>query len=90
MLSHDFHSSTPFTADGRQSKAMADQIMTLSKQWLTEHPGLPSPNEMRDINLGNRRKHILFNSFRNFLDATPYFEYFAYCVYFETVLPLVM
>jgi mRNA-degrading endonuclease toxin of MazEF toxin-antitoxin module len=32
---------------GGESKAMADQIMTVSKERLTERLGLLSPNEMR-------------------------------------------
>jgi mRNA interferase MazF len=37
------------TVEGRDSKAMADQIMTVSKERLTGWLGLLSPHEMRGL-----------------------------------------
>ncbi len=36
-----------------QNKAMADQIMTVSKERLTERLELPSPNEMHGVDNGH-------------------------------------
>jgi mRNA-degrading endonuclease toxin of MazEF toxin-antitoxin module len=37
-----------------ESKAMADQIMTVSKERLTERLGLLSPDEMRGVEMAIR------------------------------------
>jgi mRNA interferase MazF len=42
------------TVDGKESKAMADQIMTVSKERLTERLGLLSPDEMRGVDMAIR------------------------------------
>ena len=42
------------TVDGRESKAMADQIMTVSKERLTERLGLLSPHEMDGVDMAMR------------------------------------
>jgi len=42
------------TVDGRESKAMADQIMTVSKERLTERLGILSPHEMHGVNMAMR------------------------------------
>jgi mRNA interferase MazF len=42
------------TADGRESKAMADQIMTVSKERLIERLGVLSPDEMRGVDMAIR------------------------------------
>jgi mRNA interferase MazF len=42
------------TADGRASKAMADQIMTVSKERLTERLGALSADEMRGVDMAMR------------------------------------
>jgi mRNA interferase MazF len=39
---------------GMESKAMADQIMTVSKERLTERLGLLSPDEMRGVEMAIR------------------------------------
>jgi mRNA interferase MazF len=39
---------------GRESKAMADQIMTVSKERLTGRLGLLSPKEMRGVEMAMR------------------------------------
>ena len=40
--------------EGRDSKAMADQIMTVSKERLTERLGLLSPEDMRGVEMAIR------------------------------------
>jgi mRNA interferase MazF len=40
--------------DGRDSKAMADQIMTVSKERLTELLGVVSPGQMRGVDMAIR------------------------------------
>jgi mRNA interferase MazF len=40
--------------EGRKSKAMADQIMTVSKERLTERLGLLSPEDMRGVEMAIR------------------------------------
>ena len=42
------------TADGRESKAMADQIMTVSKERLIERLGVLSLDEMRCVDMAIR------------------------------------
>lgn len=42
------------TVGGRESKAMADQIMTVSKERLTERLGVLSPQEMRGVEVAMR------------------------------------
>ena len=42
------------TVGGRESKAMADQIMTVSKERLTEPLGLLSAHEMHGVDLAIR------------------------------------
>ena len=42
------------TVDGRQSKAMADQIMTVSKERLTGRMGLLSPEGMHGVDMALR------------------------------------
>jgi mRNA interferase MazF len=42
------------TVEGRESKAMADQIMTVSKERLAEQLGLLSPQEMRGVDMAMR------------------------------------
>jgi mRNA interferase MazF len=42
------------TAEGRQSKAMADQIMTVSKERLTDRMGLLSPEDMLSVDMAIR------------------------------------
>ena len=42
------------TVEGRQSKAMADQIMTVSKERLTDRMGLLSPDEMHGVDMAVR------------------------------------
>ena len=42
------------TVEGRESKAMADQIMTVSKERLTERLGLLSPNELHGVDMAMR------------------------------------
>ena len=42
------------TVDGRQSKAMADQIMTVSKERLSECLGFLSPHEMHGVDMALR------------------------------------
>ncbi len=42
------------TVEGRESKAMADQIMTVSKERLTERLGLLSPHEMHGVDMAMR------------------------------------
>jgi len=42
------------TVDGRESKAMAGQIMIMSKEWLTERLGLLSPHEMHRVDMAMR------------------------------------
>ena len=42
------------TVDGRESKAMTDQIMTVSKERLTERLGLLSPHDMRSVDMAMR------------------------------------
>ena len=42
------------TVGGRESKAMADQIMTVSKERLTEPLGLLSAHEMHSVDLAIR------------------------------------
>ncbi len=42
------------TVDGKESKAMADQIMTVSKARLTKSAGIVSPHEMRGVDLAIR------------------------------------
>jgi mRNA interferase MazF len=42
------------TVDGRQSKAMADQIMTVTKERLTDRMGLLSREEMRAVDMAMR------------------------------------
>lgn len=42
------------TVEGRESKAMADQIMTVSKERLTDRLGLLSPDEMRGVQMAMR------------------------------------
>ena len=44
------------TVEGRESKAMADQIMTVSKERLTERLGLLSPDQMRGVDMAIRIK----------------------------------
>src|ERR1700685_1711416 len=39
------------TVEGRESKAMADQIMTVSKERLTSPMGLLSPDEMHGVDM---------------------------------------
>lgn len=45
---------TRVTVEGKESKAMADQIMTVSKDRLTERLGLLSPDEMRGVEMALR------------------------------------
>jgi mRNA interferase MazF len=40
--------------EGRESKAMADQIMTVSKERLTDRIGILSPEEMRGVEMAVR------------------------------------
>ena len=40
--------------EGKESKAMADQIMTVSKERLTERLGLLSPHEMHGVDIALR------------------------------------
>jgi mRNA interferase MazF len=40
--------------EGRESKAMADQIMTVSKERLTKRVALLAPHEMRDVDMAVR------------------------------------
>jgi mRNA interferase MazF len=40
--------------DGRESKAMADQLMTVSKERLTGRLGMLSPQEMRGVDMALR------------------------------------
>jgi mRNA interferase MazF len=42
------------TVESRESKAMADQIMTVSKERLTERLGLLSQHEMRGVDMARR------------------------------------
>jgi mRNA interferase MazF len=42
------------TVEGRASKAMADQIMTVSKERLTGRAGILSPEEMRGVDMAMR------------------------------------
>jgi len=42
------------TVEGRESKAMADQIMTVSKERLAGRVGLLSPHEMRGVDIAMR------------------------------------
>ena len=42
------------TVEGRESKAMADQIMTVSKERLTERLGFLSPHEMHGVDIALR------------------------------------
>lgn len=42
------------TVQGRESKAMADQIMTVSKERLTEHLGSLSPDQVRGVDMAIR------------------------------------
>src|ERR1700730_12927956 len=42
------------TVEGRESKAMADQIMTVSKERLTERMGLLSPDQMHGVDMAVR------------------------------------
>jgi mRNA interferase MazF len=42
------------TVDGRESKALADQIMTVSKERLTERLGILSPHEMHGVDMAMR------------------------------------
>jgi mRNA interferase MazF len=42
------------TVEGKESKAMADQIMTVSKERLTERLGILSPQEMRGVDMAIR------------------------------------
>ncbi len=42
------------TVEGRESKAMADQIMTVSKARLTDHMGLLSKDQMRGVEMAIR------------------------------------
>lgn len=42
------------TVEGRESKAMADQIMTVSKERLTERLGLLSPHEQHAVDVAMR------------------------------------
>ncbi len=49
------------TVDGRQSKAMADQIMTVSKERLTSRMGLLSPEEMHAVGMAMRIQLGLIN-----------------------------
>jgi mRNA interferase MazF len=42
------------TVEGRESKAMADQIMTIGKERLTERLGLLSLDEMRGVDMAIR------------------------------------
>ena len=39
---------------GRESKAMADQIMTVSKERLTERMGMLTPEEIRGVDMAMR------------------------------------
>ena len=42
------------TVEGRESKAMADQIMTVSKERPSERLGLVSPDQMRGVDMAVR------------------------------------
>jgi mRNA interferase MazF len=42
------------SVDGRESKAMADQIMTVSKERLTGRMGMLSPEDMRGVEMAVR------------------------------------
>jgi mRNA interferase MazF len=42
------------TVEGKESKAMADQIMTVSKVRLSERLGLLSPDQMRAVDMAMR------------------------------------
>jgi mRNA interferase MazF len=42
------------TADGRESKAMADQIMTVTKERLSKRLGSLSPHEMHSVDIAIR------------------------------------
>ena len=42
------------TVEGRDAKAMADQIMTVSKERLTERLGLLSPHELHAVEMAMR------------------------------------
>ena len=42
------------TVDGRESNAIADQIMTVSKERLTERMAILSPDEMRCVGMAMR------------------------------------
>jgi len=42
------------TINGGESKAMADQIVTVSKERLTERLGLLSPHDMRGVDMAMR------------------------------------
>ncbi len=42
------------TVEGRESKAMADQIMTVSKERLTERLDLLSPHDIRSVDMAMR------------------------------------
>jgi mRNA interferase MazF len=42
------------TVDGRESKAMADQIMTVSRERLTGRLGMLSPHEMHGVDVAMR------------------------------------
>jgi mRNA interferase MazF len=42
------------TVDGKESKAMADQIMTVSKERLTKRIGLLSPVQLHGVNMAMR------------------------------------
>lgn len=42
------------TVAGKESKAMAEQLMTVSKEWLTDCLGLLSPDEMHGVDMAIR------------------------------------
>jgi len=49
-----YHCQAKVTVEGRESKAMADQIMTVSKERLTERLGILSPHEMHSVDMAMR------------------------------------
>jgi mRNA-degrading endonuclease toxin of MazEF toxin-antitoxin module len=49
-----YHCEAMVTVNGKESKAMADQIMTVSKERLTERMGFLSLDQMRFIDLAIR------------------------------------
>ena len=49
-----YHCEAMVTVNGKESKAMADQIMTVSKERLTERMGLLSPDLMRVVDMAMR------------------------------------